>query len=107
MKLVLGVVLTLAVAAAGYAAGAYRSAPAAVVRQTERANQVLETQLTRADIAAVVRTELALVPLTMPFAITGPSDAPRSAAAEGHEEPAKQFPNPAARARAEVIVYDA
>ncbi|HMJ54188.1 MAG TPA: hypothetical protein VK540_19035 [Polyangiaceae bacterium] len=107
MKGIVGAALVTAVAAVGYAAGTYRSAPAAVVREAQPARLAAEAPLTRVDIAAVVRAELAQMPLPAPAPIATASAAPPPAASEDRQEAPKQVSNPEARARAQAIVNDA
>jgi len=99
--------LLVAGAAAGYAAGTYRSGPAAVMHDTPMAATPAGATLTSADIAAVVRTELAHMPREVVAPAATASAAPQPAANDERSESPKQMSNPEARSRAEAVVRDA
>jgi hypothetical protein len=111
MQIFKGAALALAMAAAGYTVGVYRSAPAAPLSpKTERAADTERASL-RAEIAAAVRGELAqLQSATLANAPIAPAASPPPAAKPSERDDAELAAtpsNPEARSRAEAIVNDA
>jgi hypothetical protein len=114
MKYLYSGALFIGVAAAGYALGARRPDPTALVRdKTPPTTTAEERPITRADIAAAVRAELAQLPETLRInapaaaAASGASNKARLEQEEESEGPPPNPSNPEARARAEAVVNDA
>jgi len=108
LKLVGAAALVISVGAAGYVAGIRRAVPVAVDQDKKAAAPTGERPLSRAEVAEVVRTELAQ--MSMPECAHTPPTVNTPAASDTADERhphAKSGSNPEARANADAILRDA